>query len=327
MKLGPSGFEKSCICSKEWLASVQTLCWYFPKQLLSQSELNCAFWCVSDTASQNSAHNFTSVHSTQNLEVCKRLHKKNVPKPSDLFPLCKQMVKLKHQNSSNLSWKFKKGNHSQARRACYSWEFAGCIIFCSLFCGWGFPVFIRIFLLFNGFRCWYGWAFSNSLMQINSRKNKNVSRSIPQTRASTWLLVFFCVEKRRAFLVCKTDSRNNWNDKLCTTWWQKPYPLRAMLWITWGLFSLKAHSSASRTLLRVYQCATDPQVGVQHCKLTPTWQNGFFEIRENQIVDGFWILHLRLQDSIWPLLHDARHKDFGAPWSYTSFWVTQKSHW
>ena len=59
-----------------------------------------------------------------------------------------------------------------ARRASYSWDCAGCIIFwLCLFCGWAFFGCFSVWLqLFNGLRCWYCWAFSSSYYFLFSQK-------------------------------------------------------------------------------------------------------------------------------------------------------------
>ena len=52
------------------------------------------------------------------------------------------------------------------RRACYSWKFAGCIIFwLCLFYGCFFFSRFLLHKLFNGFRCWSGWAFLTSFQE------------------------------------------------------------------------------------------------------------------------------------------------------------------
>ncbi len=67
-----------------------------------------------------------------------------------------------------------------ARRARYSWEFAGCLIFWPvLFCGWVFAL-LFFSVLFDG-RCWYRWVFYDILVQLTFQEDKNVSdKSFPQ---------------------------------------------------------------------------------------------------------------------------------------------------
>ncbi len=70
-----------------------------------------------------------------------------------------------------------------ARRAGYSWAFAGYIIFwLSLFivyCPKNFPKIVKK-PLFDSFRYWYGWVFSDSLIETSiSGKNKSFRQISP----------------------------------------------------------------------------------------------------------------------------------------------------
>ena len=88
-----------------------------------------------------------------------------------------------------------------ARRASYSWAFAGCIIFLPcLFCGQEFSIFF-LFFATDSLRCWLWLAFSDSLVQQTFQNKKmfwtnfTASRRFAgwASRASTplrWLLVF-----------------------------------------------------------------------------------------------------------------------------------------
>ena len=84
-----------------------------------------------------------------------------------------------------------------ARREIYSWAFAGCIIFgCVSFMVGHFP---QLFLCYYwSLKCWYGWAFSCSLMQCIFQETK---RNLLQYPAEFLVLFefFFSWDKNMVF--------------------------------------------------------------------------------------------------------------------------------
>ncbi len=105
---------------------------------------------------------------------------------------------------------------------CHSWEFVGCLVWLCLLCGWVSSSFVSgLLMLFDGFRCSYGWEFSNSWVRCVSDKSCSILADVHielACRVSTPVWRLCCL-----FLECGSGSSGGFR------------PVGAMQTLTWDI--------------------------------------------------------------------------------------------